>query len=809
MKSLCTLTILALASWFVHAQPTMRPQEQVEALQKSKMPFSKSALFKATPALNDPNVPNAQFTLFQEEEASNLLEQPPNAIALVVSTDREQFVLELFKVELSAPGFSLKLARPNQGADEISTGVYYRGMVKGQSGSLVSLSIYADEVLGLISIPGRSNLTLAKYRSLKIKTPGLHVLYAEDQMPKHHDFHCYTPDGQRGYSANELEDNPELRSANSCVSLYLEVDYDVFKDKGGLDATQRYIMGVFNEVATLYANERISLNLSQLYIWNTVSPYSAYDAYGLLIQFKDKRAGSITGDAGMLVSYKGGGGIAVVDGLCDPFNLGYAGIGKSYQTVPAYSFTVMVLTHELGHILGSHHTHSCVWNGNSTAIDGCPGFTDGGCSTPAVPREGGTIMSYCHISPYGINFSAGFGPQPGNVIRNRIASAACISGCSNTPIVPQPTCGEINLSITLDAYGNETTWELLDVTKAVVDRGGPYQVQSNGLKIQKKICLPPGCYTLRVLDLRGDGLCCRYGDGAFQLTDNNQSILAEGGQFARETTTTFCIDAQGKKVTNVVAPPTTNLGCTEINFNNYQILSFGDSQDQGTASIGDNGKSIVLQNNAWKAIPFEYDITANTFLEVEFRSTQEAEIHGIGFDTDLNISTVYTFQLWGTQDWGYQSHNNYEGTGEWKRYTIPIGQRYRQKAKYLYFACDNDAVASIGNSQFRNIRVYEKNPCPRLSNFDTPEAFASALSVFPNPAEDQVHFRLEGWPEGSYQLQLFDPLGRLLRNQQIDKAEGDLTVGFTVADLPVGFYAYTIHGRDHKISGKVLVKRAE
>ena len=66
MKSLCTLTILALASWFVHAQPTMRPQEQIEALQKSKMPFSKSALFKATPALNDPKVPNAQFTLFQE-----------------------------------------------------------------------------------------------------------------------------------------------------------------------------------------------------------------------------------------------------------------------------------------------------------------------------------------------------------------------------------------------------------------------------------------------------------------------------------------------------------------------------------------------------------------------------------------------------------------------------------------------------------------------------------------------------------------------------------------------------------------------
>jgi hypothetical protein len=38
-------------------------------------------------------------------------------------------------------------------------------------------------------------------------------------------------------------------------------------------------------------------------------------------------------------------------------------------------------------------------------------------------------MSYCHRISVGKNFSLGFGPQPGALIRNRITSAPCIAGC--------------------------------------------------------------------------------------------------------------------------------------------------------------------------------------------------------------------------------------------------------------------------------------------------------------------------------------------------------------------------------------------
>ena len=812
MKSLLTI-VLACALLGTYAQTGLRPQEQIDALRKGKSPFVRLALFPSNRVLEDAELPFAQGLTFQQGVAQILLRHPYSAIEIDLPLQEKTVTLELYRVELLGEGYTLQLADPTRSPDEKTEGLHYRGVVKGNSGSLASLSIYGDEVLGMFSTLESGNFTLAKYKSKQNKVKNLHVLYPEGQIPDRHDFHCYTPDGQRGYSAKELEKTPDLRAANNCVNLYLEVDNDVFLDKGGLDETTRYIQAVFNQTATLYANEGIKLNLSQLYIWNTTSPYSEYDAYGLLNQFKNRRAGQIKGDAGLLLSYKGGGGIAVVDGLCDPFNLGYAGIGKSYNVAPAYSFTVMVLTHELGHILGSQHTHACVWNGNSTAIDGCAGFTDGGCATPAVPKQGGTIMSYCHISQYGINFSLGFGLQPGNLIRNRIASAPCMSACQTPPPPPPLLCGEVSFTLVLDIYGNETSYEILDANNVAVDKGGPYAIKSNGQIIQKKLCLPAGCYTLRVLDSRGDGLCCNFGNGFFSLLDSEAKILAEGGRFAREAVTSFCIDNLGRKVTIVPPPPpppTNNAGCININFNTFNVLSFGESQDQGNSSIIENGNGLSLSGNAWKAIQMNRTITTNTVLEFEFRSTQKSEIHGIGFDNDMAINTYYTFQLGGTQVWGYQEFNTYVGYGGWRKFIIPVGQKYTGDTQYLFFVNDNDEIITPGNSQFRNVKIYETKPCSSLLNGLEPESeSAPQVLASPNPAHQQLNLQLDYFPPGQYQVQVLDLLGKKIYSKNINHDLGSPVLDFPVSDLPSGMYIYQVKGKSLQQSGKFMVEHSK
>lgn len=87
------------------------------------------------------------------------------------------------------------------------------------------------------------------------------------------------------------------------------------------------------------------------------------------------------------------------------------------------------MTHELGHVFGSRHTHSCVWNGNNTPIDSCgssQGFAEDGCTGGPIPEEGGTIMSYCHLTGVGVNFANGFGPQPSEKIKDFINNANCL-----------------------------------------------------------------------------------------------------------------------------------------------------------------------------------------------------------------------------------------------------------------------------------------------------------------------------------------------------------------------------------------------
>ena len=210
--------------------------------------------------------------------------------------------------------------------------------------------------------------------------------------------------------------------------------------------TTNYITGLFNQSALLYANDNIPVELSSLYIWDVPSPYTSNNTQTQLNLFK-ATTNSFTGDLGNLLGYAGGGGVAAsLYGLCAAnidYSQSYSGISAAFQNVPLFSWSVAVVTHEQGHLLGSRHTHACVWNGNNTAIDGCgpmAGYPyEGTCSGAPIPSGGGTIMSYCHLISAGINFSLGFGSQPSTVILNNYTNSSCLSACVGGTFCGSPT----------------------------------------------------------------------------------------------------------------------------------------------------------------------------------------------------------------------------------------------------------------------------------------------------------------------------------------------------------------------------------
>ena len=106
-----------------------------------------------------------------------------------------------------------------------------------------------------------------------------------------------------------------------------------------------------------------------------------------------------------------------------------------------------------------------------------------------------------------------------------------------------------------------------------------------------------------------------------------------------------------------------------------------------------SGQIMKLLGNSWKKVAYDHNITANTVLEFDFRSThQEAEIIGVGVIMSDGSGGNFSQRFWqihGTQTYGHQGFNNYSGD-QIVTYTIPIGQTLTGQVSHLVFVADED-----------------------------------------------------------------------------------------------------------------------
>lgn len=367
----------------------------------------------------------------------------PNLLQISIpKRSGEMMLMTMYRVDIYAPNAKIGGMDANRktisGSD---ANIYYRGVLNTSEEEWGTLSLDGVSLKMMIaSTQGNWNLS-------KMELSEDYLLF-NDQEVNSGGFDCTVAGLDYAVShVNELSVDSKKQSCP--IVMFWLGDYDLYTAHNyNLNATTATLGDIFNNVATLYQQEGVGLVLGSNYAYFQPDGYSetnvpgAFLAFGQNIHNDQAFLGHDLATFIALDWSNNTSGYAVIDAFCSTnfyYNqntgvdgvqgrFAYARIANGHSAYPNFSKTINVIAHELGHNLGSRHTHWCGWPGG--AIDNCSSVEPdnfGSYCASYPPSNGGTIMSYC-ANVYGsIPFSNGFGFYPNQEILSDIAyNDACI-----------------------------------------------------------------------------------------------------------------------------------------------------------------------------------------------------------------------------------------------------------------------------------------------------------------------------------------------------------------------------------------------
>jgi len=386
----------------------------------------------------------AEFYQFENLMEQRSISDAPNIIEIEVPFRGKIYSCIFKRNHLKSANYKLSTSKTSKESKQKS--IYYKGIVVGQPRSWATLA-YVNDTYKILIAHENGNIEVNHIGD------SIYAIYDSRDQQIIPDFACE-------YVDRSIKNTPatSTRVGSDCLELYIECDFQSYVDNGSSVAnTEAWAMSIMNDVSTIYAAIDIPLVVAEIFVWNSNDPYiNETSLTGVRNEFVSQIQNNYTGRVAQLFSTRPlAGGLAFgIGGLCGefpdfpgPYSIATE-LSTTFDPFPNFSFTVNVVSHELGHVLGARHTHACVWgpNGN-TQIDDCGnvfatnnGDTPEGTGcydvdNPILPMNGGTIMSFCDLAGGGIDLSNGFGTEVGDFIFEQYNTAVCATGevCASIP----------------------------------------------------------------------------------------------------------------------------------------------------------------------------------------------------------------------------------------------------------------------------------------------------------------------------------------------------------------------------------------
>jgi hypothetical protein len=331
------------------------------------------------------------------------------------------------------------------------------------------------------------------------------------------------------------------------------------------------------------------------------------------------------------------------------------------------------------------------------------------------------------------------------------------------------------LNIQTDEYPEETTWELATENGEVLYQGGPYEAQFT--LITERLCIDPeACYVFTMFDTYGDGICCQWGDGYYEITDEEGlPLLTSDGDFSFAETNNFCATFTCTLTGDVEVAPTSAPGVED-----GTILVI-ESDGVGPFTYSVDGGMSFQDNNFFTGLPAgDYEVVILGAGECTYTETVTITSCTLEFST----ATVMGESVVGASD-GQIEVLVVNGV---EPYTYQLGNISQDQPLFDNLSA-GDYTLTIQDALGCTVDVTVTLDVI-ISTDNLITISGTPILVYPNPTEGVFQIELPGLETNTVFLpvQVYDGKGSLLYQSQLTQYDGRYIGSLSLYAYPDGVY---------------------